>query len=213
MTSEVDKSRNRIMRVAIDPQEMLLIEKAKAGDEGSFEALILSCKGKAYNIALRYMRNEEDAMDALQESFIKIFRYLGKFNQQSQFDTWVYRIVVNTCNDLLRKNAHHKTEDHFHRQNDEDGESMLHIADSGPTPEEKLITKESESYLLSCLEKMGQEHKEVLILRDMQGFTYDEISQITDCSIGTIKSRLNRARSKLRETYLEKMEQIEKKFV
>lgn len=199
--------------MAMNSEEKLLIEKAKKGDEGSFETLILSCKGRAYNIALRYMRNEEDAMDALQESFIKIFRHLNKFNEESRFDTWVYRIVVNTCTDLLRKNAYKKTEEHFYYQDDEEKESILHLADSDPTPEETIIKKENSTYIMECLEKLGQEHKEVLILRDMQGFSYDEISQVMECSVGTIKSRLNRARIKLREIYTESMEHNQKNFV
>ena len=85
--------------------EKELIAAAKAGDERSFELLITQCKTKAYNIALRYLRNEEDAMDALQESFIKIYRHLDSFKEGSKFETWVYRIVVNTCNDMLRKNS------------------------------------------------------------------------------------------------------------
>ncbi|WP_027398361.1 RNA polymerase sigma factor [Anaerovorax odorimutans] len=189
----------------MDFQEKILIEKAKKGDEGSFETLILSCKGKAYNIALRYMRNEEDAGEVLQESFIKIFRHLDKFNYNSRFDTWVYRIVVNTCNDLIRKNLNRK-EFNFHYEGDEGYEDEIPIVDSSPTPEEVVIRKENMSYVMSCLDKIGKEHKEIIILRDIQGFSYDEISQITECTVGTIKSRLNRARNKLRKIYFENVE-------
>lgn len=83
--------------------ETELIRKALRGDDESFEALIFSCRSKAYNIAFRYLRNHEDASDALQESFIKIYRNLAGFKGESSFDTWVYRIVVNTCNDMIKK--------------------------------------------------------------------------------------------------------------
>ena len=76
-------------------EERILIQRAAEGDTESFEALILSCKDKAYGIALRYLKNEEDAMDAVQESFIKIYKGLPNFNFESRFDTWVYRIVTN----------------------------------------------------------------------------------------------------------------------
>ena len=83
--------------------EKTIIQKAMQGDESAFETLILSCSKKAYNIAFRYLRNEEDAQDAVQESFIKLYRHLASFNFNSKFDTWFYRIVVNVCNDILRK--------------------------------------------------------------------------------------------------------------
>jgi len=171
--------------------ERKLISKAKRGDTESFEALILSCKGKAYNIALRYMGNEDDALDALQESFIKIFRYLGKFNEQSRFDTWVYRIVVNSCNDMLRKNKRNEYDDEF-----------PDIADNNPGPLEVLERKEESSYILECLNKLKAEHREILILRDVRGLSYDEIAEVLDCSLGTVKSKISRARQNLKEIYL-----------
>lgn len=182
-------------------QEHLLIKQAKEGDEGSFEALILSCKGKAYNIALRYVKNENDAMDVLQESFIKIFRNLSKFNEQSKFETWVYRIVVNTCNDFLRKNKNKRNEVPI-ILNDNDNSKEFDILDNAPPPEEVLLNKEHGEYILNCLEKIPIEHKEILILRDIKGFTYDEISEILECSLGTVKSRISRARIRLKQIYL-----------
>jgi len=172
--------------------EKELIRKAKRGDEESFEALILSCKGKAYNIALRHMGNEEDALDVMQESFLKIYRHLGQFNEQSRFDTWVYRIVVNACNDMLRKNKKNEHED-----------IAEEIVDRDPGPAELLDRKEESGYILKCLNKLGAEQREVLILRDIRGFAYDEIAEILECSMGTVKSKIARARQKLKEIYLQ----------
>lgn len=182
--------------------EQILIEKAKLGHEESFEILINNCKTKAYNTALRYLRNEEDAMDALQESFIKIFRHLDKFKGDSKFDTWVYRIVVNTCNDYLRKNKNNKNELRLYFENEE-GDMDIDIIDTSPTPPELLDAKLTSSFILDCLEKIPAGHKEIIILRDIQGFSYEEISEITNCSMGTVKSRINRARKKLKEKVLE----------
>jgi len=170
--------------------ESELIKLAKRGDEESFEALILSCKSKAYNLAFRYMGNEDDALDALQESFIKIFRHLSKFNEESRFDTWVYRIVVNCCNDMLKKN-----------KRDYHDEITMDIVDASPGPAAQLEKKEESAYIIECLNRLGDEHKEILILRDVQEFAYDEIAEILDCSIGTVKSRISRARQKLKEIY------------
>lgn len=186
----------------IDPKERELIQKAKNGDERSFEALIEGCSTRAYNIALRYLRNEEDAMDALQESFIKIFRHLDKFKEDSRFDTWVYRIVVNTCNDLHRGTAIQKVTGSLYRE-DEEGESMLEFRDSAPTPEEHTVRMERSAEILDCLEQIPADQREILILREIQGFSYEEIAEVLECSLGTVKSRINRARAKLRELILE----------
>ncbi|MCL2436959.1 MAG: RNA polymerase sigma factor [Clostridiales bacterium] len=185
----------------IDQTEKELIQKAKQGDQDSFEALILSCKEKAYNIALRYMQNEEDALDAVQESFIKIFRHLPKFNEQSRFDTWVYRIVVNACNDMLRKSKKMKVIDTVYK-NEEDEDIAFEIADKAPGPDGLLEKKEESEYIVQCLDKLSTEYKEVLILRDLNGFSYDEIASILDCSIGTVKSKISRARQKFKDIYL-----------
>ncbi|MDF3000612.1 MAG: sigma-70 family polymerase sigma factor [Bacillota bacterium] len=185
-----------------DLNEKQLIQKAKMGDEKSFESLILGCQSKAYNLAIRYLKNEEDAMDALQESFIKIFRHLNSFKEDSRFDTWVYRIVVNTCNDILRKNSSRKTTDSIFRTED-DKETVLEIPDSSGAPEEVYDKKEKSEHIMSCMDKLSQDQREIIILRDIQGFSYDEISEILKCSVGTVKSRINRSRLKLREILME----------
>jgi RNA polymerase sigma-70 factor (ECF subfamily) len=182
--------------------ESELIKRAKKGCVKSFETLILSCKEKAFNIALRYMKNEEDALDALQESFIKIYRHLSKFNEQSRFDTWVYRIVVNSCNDMLRKNSKLKYSENIYRSEDEN-DVEIEIADSAPGPEKELERKEDSKYIIDCLNKLNDEHREIVVLRDINGFSYEEISEILDCSIGTVKSKISRARQKFKEVYLE----------
>ncbi|MBO5666592.1 MAG: sigma-70 family RNA polymerase sigma factor [Firmicutes bacterium] len=182
--------------------EKELIALAKAGDERSFELLIQQCKTKAYNIALRYLHNEEDAMDALQESFIKIYRHLGSFKEGSKFDTWVYRIVVNTCNDMLRKN-HGAPVESIIRSDEEEEEYTLELPDPEPGPQESLLRKEQAKLILEALEQLKPDQKEVIVLRDIQGFAYEEISEMLNCSIGTIKSRINRSRSRLREILLE----------
>ncbi len=187
--------------------EQVLIEKARSGDEASFELLINSCKTKAYNTALRYLRDEEDAMDVLQESLIKVFRHLNKFKGDCKFDTWVYRIVVNTCNDFLRKNKNQRSNIGMYYEG-ESGETAIEIPDNSPTPSEQLDSKLRASYLLDCLEEISAEHKEIIILRDIQGFSYEEISEIQQCSMGTVKSRINRARQKLKQKVLEQYDEL-----
>jgi RNA polymerase sigma-70 factor (ECF subfamily) len=182
--------------------ETALIEKAIKGDESSFEALILSCQKKAWNIAIQYMRNQSDAMDVLQECFIKIFRNLKNFKGDSRFDTWVYRIMVNTCKDFLRKNEKtHRNEIYFISNDDE--EYVREIPSGEPSPEERLSRQETIEELLECMEQLPFDHKEVIVLRDIQNLSYDEISEILSTSLGTVKSRINRARSNLKKLWLE----------
>lgn len=187
--------------------EQALIEKAKSGDEASFELLINNCKTKAYNTALRYLRDEEDAMDVLQESLIKVFRHLEKFKGDCKFDTWVYRIVVNTCNDFMRKNRNQKNNLSLY-YSDDNGETPIDVPDTSPTPSEVLDSKLTASYVIDCLDAISREQKEIIILRDIQGFTYEEISIMLDCSMGTVKSRINRARSKLKQKIMEQYDEL-----
>lgn len=190
-----------------DLNEILLIEKAKNGDEESFEILIRGCTTKAYNTALRFMRNEQDAADVLQESLIKVFRHMDRFKGESRFDTWVYRIVVNTCNDMLRKSTPLKDTDSLNKT-DMDGDWVLDIPDLSPSPDEMLDSKETAAQILFCLDQMSAEHKEIIVLRDIQGFSYEEIGQILSCSEGTVKSRINRARQRLRYMLSEQNDEI-----
>lgn len=189
----------------VSEKERELIRNAVRGDEASFEALILSCKGRAYNIAFRYMGNEEDAMDAMQEAYIKIYRGLASFNMESSFDTWVYRIVVNTCNDALRRRKKISMLQIVYSE-DENRDTIAEIPDNSPLPDEIFENKEEGKYILKCLERIEEDHREILILRDIQGFSYVEIARMLNCSMGTVKSRISRARKKLKEIYLEQMQ-------
>ena len=141
-------------------------------------------------------------MDALQESFIKIYRHLESFREGSKFDTWVYRIVVNTCNDMLRKN-HGAPVEYLNRSDEEEEEYTLELPDTDPGPQDALLQKEQAKLILDALDQLKPDQKEVVILRDIQGFAYEEIAEMLNCSMGTIKSRINRSRSRLREILLE----------
>lgn len=186
--------------------EKQIIKKAKAGDAESFEKLIQGSQTKAFHIAMRYLQNEEDAMDALQESYIKVFRSLNSFKEESSFDTWVYRIVVNTCNDSLRRNSKFKTNVSIYRNNDSDEEFMMDFPDSGDTPESILENKEKMTFILASLEKLPSDQREALELRDMEGFSYEEIATMLNCSLGTVKSRISRGRIALRQLIIEAKE-------
>lgn len=190
-----------------DSKEHSLIRKAKQGDEGSMEALLLSCTKKAYSIAYRFLEDEENAMDAVQESYIKAFRNIGNFNEQSSFSTWIYRIVVNCCKDMLKKR---KKEFEKNIISENDDYIKENISDTGPTPEEELIRKENRITITACLNRLEKEQREIIILRDIHQFSYSEIAEILGISEGTVKSRLNRGRNKFKEIYTKSLEMEQK---
>ncbi len=186
--------------------EKQLIKMAKSGDVDSFEKLIQSTQSKAYNIALRCLKNEEDAMDAIQESFIKVFRALKGFKEESSFDTWVYRIVVNTCYDALRKNSKHWSDISLYRTDENHNESVMELPDLSQSPEILLENSEKLALIKACLSKLSPDQREAITLRDMENFSYEEIAEILNCSLGTVKSRISRARINLRQHLLEAKE-------
>ena len=188
--------------------EKELLEKAKAGGVESFEILIQAVRQKAYQIALSYLKNQEDAEDALQDSLLKIYRGLSRFQETSRFSTWVYRVVVNTCLDHIKKNKRQKDrilsfsgEDR--EENPFDAVSMLR--DESAEPERHMLQKEKTQIILACLERIAPSLREVVVLRDVQGFSYGEIAQILDISEGTVKSRLSRARQAVKEMFFQIM--------
>lgn len=179
--------------------EQELIEKSQKGDVASFEKLIHQYQVYVYNIAYRTLGHEEDAKDAAQDALIKVFKNISQFTGDAQFSTWLYRIVVNTCKDYLRKQA--SLRETTMTGLDADGESVLWEIPASDTlhPEKQLERKEIQLKIHSALEKLPEANKTVVILRDIQGLSYEEISHIEDCSVGTVKSRINRGRKYLRE--------------
>lgn len=178
--------------------EKKLIKKSISGDVESFEILISRYQKMAYNVAYRIMGNEEDAKDMAQESFIKIFKYIKNFRMDSSFSTWMYRIVMNTCKDELRKKklkviSIDKTIDTG------DGSMQMDIEDSSRTPEQLLESKETSEEVQNALLQISENNRIVVVLRDIKGFSYSEISEIIDVPVGTIKSRINRGRQELKE--------------
>ncbi len=190
-------------------EEKKLLRYAIKGDVESFEKLIERYQSKAYNIALRMIGNEEDAKDVIQDAFIKIYRSLHKFRGDSSFYTWIYRIVTNTCYDFIKKQnkRNNNTISLTNYQNSLEGE-VEDIKDERHQPDIIMDSKEDSTHILDCLHRLSYDHKTVIILRDIQGFSYDEIAQILNCSEGTVKSRINRARISLKEIIVSTMEQI-----
>lgn len=185
-------------------QERLLIERAKSGDVESFETLIRNHQSYAYNIAFRMIGNEEDAKDAAQEALIKVFKNLHAFKGDSAFSTWLYRIVMNTCKDLLRKRKPNEISIDKGFETD-DGEVHLEIEDNTNDPVSKYEQQEVRVTIETALDELPDNYKSVVVLREIQGLSYDEISEIEDIPVGTVRSRINRGRRILREILKDKL--------
>jgi len=179
--------------------ELWLVEQSRNGNVDAFEELIKDYKKTAYNIALRVLRNVEDAEDASQEALIKVYKSIQNFNMQSSFKSWMYRIVVNTCIDFKRKKNINAVSIDENVDLGGNKEFQREIADNSYNPE-SLIEKNFNSKLINdAVNRLEDDFKTIIILRDIQGFSYSEISEILSCNLGTVKSRLNRARKNLKD--------------
>ncbi|CAH2212604.1 RNA polymerase sigma factor [Tepidibacter aestuarii] len=185
----------------MDLNENQLIKRCIDGDIDAFEKLIDKYKQTAYNIALGIVKNPDDAMDISQEALIKVYRYIKNFNQKSSFSTWLYRIVMNTCLDYMKKNEKNKVipinEEIINKQDD--------YIENNP---EKILDKKIETQQIrDAIDKLSPIQKTAIILRDIQGFSYEEIANITDSSLGTVKSRIKRGRENLKEILTQSMKE------
>ena len=193
-----------------DLKERELIRRAKQGDMLAFEELILQHEKIVYNLALRMMNHSEDAQDISQEVFLKAYRSLQNFDERSAFSTWLYRITHNTCIDEMRKRKGKQSYSLEEELESADGSLQRQVADAGDTPEESLMRKEQKSEILQALDTLSEEHKAAIILRDVKGMAYEEIAEILELSLGTVKSRISRARNQLKTEILKMREQNEK---
>jgi len=186
--------------------ERNLLNKAKIGDIEAFECLIEGCRKKAFNIALRMSGNYDDASDLTQEAFIRIYKSLRNFREQSSFSTWVYRITMNVCLDELRKRKNRNMVSIDEELKPDESGCKRQIESDCPTPEELAERNEIRRAVEEAIGNLREEYKTVIVLRDIQGFSYEEISSILKCPEGTVKSRINRARLALKDMLAAKRE-------
>lgn len=177
-------------------QELRTVQKVLKGDTNAFEQFVTEYEKNVYNIALRMTGNSEDAADMTQEAFIKAFNSLQSFRGDSKFSVWLYRIATNVCLDFLRSRNRKPTVSLSVEDNEGD-DVELDIADESQSPEvllERGITRDS---VRRGLDSLTPEYRQILLLREIQGLSYEEIAQSLDLEVGTVKSRIFRARKKL----------------
>jgi RNA polymerase sigma-70 factor (ECF subfamily) len=184
--------------------ETELIKKCQKGDLDSFDVLVSMYSERAYAVAFGVMGNKHDASDMTQEAFIKVFRNIKKFNFKSAFNTWLYRIVKNACIDEIRKRKRGTVVSLDATIDGGDGEYIMQIPDSGPGIQEILERDENKKMLNAALGELKENHRVVLVLADIKSYDYSEVAAMLSIPVGTVKSRISRARLKLAEIIKEK---------
>ncbi|HHY17921.1 MAG TPA: sigma-70 family RNA polymerase sigma factor [Firmicutes bacterium] len=179
--------------------EEVIVEKASKGDIEAFEALVTAYEKSLYNIAFRMVSNSEDAMDIVQDVFLKAYQALPEFRGDSRFSTWIYRVCVNASLDYLRKNRKVKVYSLDAPVVFPDSEVQRQIEDSGDSTEDIVESQFLGQRVLGVLNDLDSHYRTILILCDVQGYSYKEISEILDISLGTVKSRIHRARNLVRK--------------
>ena len=177
--------------------EQELVERAKRGDETAFEALVTDNEKRIYNLCRRLVGNPEDAAELTQEAFLNAWRGLGRFQGESSFSTWLYRLASNACVDLLRRESRHRTAAGLSL---DDEELNLDVPDETPSPQDEAERRELREEIERGLASLTPEHRQVLVLREIHQLSYDEIAETLDLDVGTVKSRVSRARRLLQET-------------
>lgn len=178
-------------------QDELLIRRAQRGDADAFEQLLLEHQKNVYNLCYRMAGNPDDAMDLSQETFLRAWRCLDQYQFASAFSTWLYRLCSNICIDFLRRRRRQQTVPLTFE--DADGEEQTYaVPDAQPLPEEQVELKLTREILQAAMAQLLPEHRAVLQLRVVNEMSYEQIADVLDIQIGTVKSRLSRARNQLK---------------
>lgn len=184
-----------------DP-EGRLIHRLRKRDEAAFNELVLTYESQVYRLAFRMLGNSEEARDLAQEVFVQVFRSIENFRGDSKIGTWLFRITVNLSKNQNKYLARRQKK--LHSELDESigvDTSGARGVTSGETtePEERAMAGQIEQIIAQSLMSLDEEHRTIVILRDVEGLSYEEVAQIADLPLGTLKSRLHRARALLRQ--------------
>lgn len=178
--------------------ERELVRAAAGGDTEAFERLVRTYENKIYSLAFRMCGSSEEASDIAQEAFLAAWRGLPAFRGESGFATWLYRLTSNAAIDYLRRQKKQRGDMSL-----DDEELGLDAVDTGPGPQDAAEQTEVQSAVAEGLRQLGEGHRQVLVLREIQGLSYEEIADVLQVDLGTVKSRISRARSALRKILLD----------
>ncbi len=192
-----------ILRHERDVDDRELVESAKAGDRDAFRSLFERYHRRAYALALGVVRHPDDALDVVQDAFIKAHKYLDKFEGNSSFYTWLYRIVMNLAIDHIRKHRRIKPVELDEAKLEDGGDDSLIPRIFGGNPGRALMDKEIRARIDQALGELSENHRAVLVMRELEGLSYEEMAKTMECSKGTIMSRLFHARRNMQKRLLD----------
>jgi len=170
-----------------------LVERVQQGDKKAFDLLVLKYQHKIVNLVMRYVRDAAEAQDVAQEAFIKAYRALPKFRGDSAFYTWLYRIAINTAKNYLVAAKRRPLDYDLDLQDPEQYDMQARLKNTD-TPEGLLLTEEIRSTVMEAIEALPEDLRRAILLREMDGLSYEEIAQTMECPVGTVRSRIFRAR-------------------
>ena len=180
-----------------------IIERVRAGDTNAFGLLVEKYQTKIYNLALRMCGNEDDAFDLAQDAFVRAWRGLDSFQFDSAFSTWLFRLSSNLCLDFLRAKKRRAAVSLTMSGDEDDEEVQLDIPDPGKSPEEIVLAAEDRELLTKALNSLPADQRQIIVMRAIDDLSYTQIAEILNIQEGTVKSRLSRARTQLRNKLLQ----------
>jgi len=184
-------------------QEALFVSRLQANEDAAYDELVRIYSASIYHVAYRMLGDSADASDVVQDIFLKVFRNIGGFKGEAALKTWIFKIAFSEILNRLRwwKRRHRFSTMSLDEQSN-GAPAGDYVADCGPTPEEILQSKEREKAIQQALSRLSHEHRSIVVLRDIEGFSYNEIADVLGISMGTVKSRLARARADLKKSLM-----------
>jgi RNA polymerase sigma-70 factor (ECF subfamily) len=188
-----------------DASDLSLVRRVQRGERGAYDLLVLKYQHKVVKLVMRYLRNPADAEDVAQEAFVKAYRALPQFRGDSAFYTWLYRIAINTAKNALAARDRNPVSYELDLQNTDDSSDMVGRLKDPETPEGLALTEEIRDTVNHAIEELPEDLRIAIVLRELEGMSYEEIAASMDCPVGTVRSRIFRAREaidrRLREVF------------
>lgn len=188
-----------------DASDLSLVRRAQAGDKGAFDALVLKYQHKVVKLVSRYVRDLAEAEDIAQDAFIKAYRALPQFRGDSAFYTWLYRIAINTAKNAVVSRDRNPVDYRLDLQDSEDSHEMHGRLKDSETPEALVLTDEIRAIVNGAIDALPEDLRTAIVLRELEGLSYEEIAATMQCPVGTVRSRIFRAREaidrRLREVF------------
>ncbi len=198
-TSILDLNSHKTAEAATDSEDLALVRALREGSERAYESLLLRFQQPVYNLALRLLNDPSDASDVVQEVFLKVFRNVMHFRGQSSLKTWIFRITINEAHNQRRWFFRHRNREVGIEEEQDDCRSRAEVlADAGQSPFDYVFDQEKQALIEAALARINPTFRAAVVLRDITDLSYEEIAEVLQVSLGTVKSRILRGREALR---------------